>query len=378
MKKPFLPAITITATALFAGGLSLFPSAIAAPQKTSNQHTSSQHSDQRSSSPLSRKLASALYSHQYQETIALCDQALRWQPNNFDAYLYRCEAELITDQRKKAIADAGRASKLNPSYIKPYVIQSQSLLLADTHEQGIADCTKLSEKEPFAPAPYLYRALFYLLTDKSKEAIVDLDRALALKPPIGLRAWIHGAKFSAYKSLNEKREAMHSFREAEAGLNKQMELYPEDLSILYIRGVITHFADKPTSDFEKTIAGKPGPVVEYLSRHVVAAQQIEQKHYAEAERLLEKNIALWPRHPSAYGLLAGCQTSNGRPDKAAATLARITLLNPVLAGTYVTRMGYYQKIGKMPTFTFSAPQAIPPAKSPKGTSKSAQGNSESH
>jgi hypothetical protein len=316
MRKPFLPAlsasvpaarsaatvaITVVMAAVFAGGISFISSAIAAPQQTSSQHssrhilsrnTSSQHtsSQNTSSPPLSRKLATSLNAHKYSATIALCDQTLRTQPNNFDAYLYRSEAELITDQREKAIADAGHAIELNPSYIKPYVIQSQSLLLADTHEQGIAECTELSEKEPFAPAPYFYRALFYLLTDKSKEAIVDLDRALTLKPPMGLRAWICGAKFSAYKSLNEKREAMFSFREAVTGLNKQMGLYPEDLSILYIRGVITHFADKPTSDFEKTIASKPGPVLEYLSRHVIAAQEIGKKHYTEAEKLLEKTL----------------------------------------------------------------------------------------
>lgn len=336
--------IAIIATiAAFASGLTFLQSAISTPQ-----HSTS----------LSRKLKTTLNAHKYKETIALCDQALRSQPDNFDAYLYRSEAELITDQRQKAIEDAGRASKLNPSYIKPYVIQSQSLLLADTHEEGIAECTKMLKKEPFAPAPYFYRALFYLLTDRSRDALLDLDRALALKPPKGLGAWITGAKFSAHKSLAEKDAAMRCFRQAQSGLNEQISLYSEDLSVLYIRGVITHFADKPTSDFETTISGEPGPVVEYLSRHVIAAKEIERKHYNEAEKLLEKNIALWPRHPSAYGLLAGCQMRTGRPDKAAETLTRITILNPLLAGTYVTRMGYYHRIGKLPKFYLEPKQQV--------------------
>lgn len=373
MRKSFLPAITFVIAAVFASGFSFLPSAFGSPQHSNtapNSSTSSKPSSAATVPALIRKARESLYAHQYKQAIAACDQVLRLQPDNFDAYMYRCEADLITDQREKAIADAGRAIKLNPSYIKPYVIQSQSLLLADTHEQGIAECTKLSEKEPYAPAPYFYRALYYLLTDKSREALVDLDRALALNPPMGLRAWICGAKFSAHKSLGEKREGLKWFRQAESGLNKQMALYPEDLSVLYIRGVITYFADLPTTDFEKAIAGKPGPVVEYLSRHDIAAKEIEQEHYAQAEKLLEKNIALWPRHPSAYGLLAGCQTKTGHPDKAAATLARITMLNPVLATTYVTRMGYYQKIGKMPTFKFDAPKAVPPRSSDSNASSS--------
>lgn len=365
--------MTLVVAAVYASGFAFLPSTIAAPQQSNTSTASSTLPTPNTTSTLSalvRQARESLYSHQYKQAIATCDQILRSQPDNFDAYLYRCEAELITDQRDKAIADAGRAIKLNPAYIKPYVIQSQSLLLADTHEQGIAECTKLSEKEPYAPAPYFYRALYYLLTDKSREALVDLDRALALKPPMGLRAWICGAKFSTHKSLKEKREALQWLRQAESGLNKQMALYPEDLSVLYIRGVITYFADWPTSDFEKTIASNPGPVVEYIARHDIAAKEIDAKHYREAEKLLEKNIALWPRHPSAYGLLAGCQTITGHPDKAAATLTRIAMLNPFLATTYVTRMGYYQKIGKMPKFNFDAPKAVPllPSGSEAGSS----------
>lgn len=117
-------------------------------------------------------------------SLAACEEAVKLDPNNPEAFYCRAMA-LRIDDREKAIADAGKAIELDPKNPLFYNLRGSLQGELRRYPEAVADLSK--EIELLGPggagySSYAMRGRFNVELGKFEDALRDYDEAIKLRP----------------------------------------------------------------------------------------------------------------------------------------------------------------------------------------------------
>ena len=141
--------------------------------------------------------------HKYDEAIHVLTEAIKFDPDNENAYIFRSSIYLTLDNLKEAIDDANRALKINKRNEFAYVNRAHALIALKQYDQAVQDCDNALRVNPeFYPA-YVNRGTAFYYKDKLMEAIRDLTIAVD-RLPEGQRAHPYYVRSKCYDKLGKE------------------------------------------------------------------------------------------------------------------------------------------------------------------------------
>lgn len=238
----------------------------------------------------------------YSGAIASLSQAIKLQPDFFDAYLRRAEVYTAIKDYTKAVADLDAAAQLYPDDYSIY------------YQRGLANA-----------ALHNY-----------EQAIEDYSKALAIFPQYAL---VHHQRGIAYRSIQKYEQAINDFDTA-------LELMPQSASVFYDRG-FTHYLDgnykKAIDDLSTAIELDPNLVDAYLLR---GAANRSLKDYEAAIADYTTVIKLDPKQADAYSGRGLTYYFLKKYKEAIADYSKAIELKPEDASTYYDRGLIYRELEK--------------------------------
>jgi tetratricopeptide (TPR) repeat protein len=150
------------------------------------------------------------------------DEAVRIQPNNYDALVNRGNAYAHKKERDKSTRDYDEALRLNPKMFQAYCNRALNYLAAGDLDRALADLTESVRLNPKFAEGYSRRSIVLLRLKRKDEALADADSAVRLTPdraePYVVRARLRSARreFSLARAdferaLERSREPRSSF-----------------------------------------------------------------------------------------------------------------------------------------------------------------------
>lgn len=244
------------------------------------------------------KYAGQLYrGGRYEKTIAICNQILRNNPEQFAAYYQRGQAFTQLKQHQAAIDDYTEAISFHNHYTEAFYYRANAFMAIGMHQEAIADYN-IAEKldGSFSKVPFM-RAQAYAKLQEVEKAIADYDKYLGTNPE-DIRAlnnlaglyWRTGNIFGAMETYNRGLRMdnyAHQLRINRGRLHYQqddLELALRDFSVAlklganttdvyYYRGVVhyelKHY-DQAINDFTEGLRGDPQNAVNFYYRRALA------------------------------------------------------------------------------------------------------------
>jgi tetratricopeptide (TPR) repeat protein len=238
------------------------------------------------------------------------DEAVRIQPNNYDALVNRGNAYARKKERDKSTRDYDEALRLNPKMFQAYCNRAMNYLAAGDLDRARADLTESVRLNPKFAEGYSRRSIVLLRLKRKDEALVDADSAVRLTPdraePYVVRARLRSARreFSLARAdfecaLERSREPQSSFLNSlawffatcpdQAGRNgkKSIELATKGCDLTKWKDA--HLLDTLAAAFAET-----GDYDQAIKRQSEAIKLYEGP--AEERSGMEKRLALFKRH----------------------------------------------------------------------------------
>lgn len=156
------------------------------------------------------------------EAIHDCDEALRINPMEYWGYELRAEIFRDDGNNTAALADVETVLRLNPKWTAAYVTRALIHFHANELDKSIANCSRLLEISPDAISTYIIRARAYARKNQCADAKSDFEFAVANMKPEELKyrlneiAWVH-----ATSPMEELRDGKKAIDEA----TKSCEIY---------------------------------------------------------------------------------------------------------------------------------------------------------
>lgn len=124
----------------------------------------------------------------YAEALALCNRALRLDPQNASAYYVRGMSRYGLGDEAQATADVERARKLDPLFNSPKWMlpwlsqQIYRAQMAGRHQEAVALCGRMLRLDPRNAWAYYSRGVSYQVLGEAAKGAADLGRARQLDP----------------------------------------------------------------------------------------------------------------------------------------------------------------------------------------------------
>ena len=118
----------------------------------------------------------------YQEAIAVCNQVLRDNPKNVEAYYRRGMAYYRLQKYDQALADLEKAIGLDPKHSRSYNGRGGVFYSLKRYQEAIQNFDTALSIDPSYGSAYINRALCKRELKDPRGALADLDRALQLDP----------------------------------------------------------------------------------------------------------------------------------------------------------------------------------------------------
>ena len=109
-------------------------------------------------------------------------QAINIDPNMVDAYLFRGETYLKSDEYDKALSDFDQAIKLDKNKENAYLFRAMVFKKLNEHDKEISDINRVININPANAQAFLARANLYFNMNKWNEAIADYDKVIEIQP----------------------------------------------------------------------------------------------------------------------------------------------------------------------------------------------------
>lgn len=130
----------------------------------------------------------ALSRHEAEKAIKYFDEAIRFDPQNANAYLGRGKAHMMKDPRgedqakeySEILKDANEVVRLDPANAHGWALRAYVLLKLDRPDEAIVDNEKAMALAPYMPHPYKNRAKAYGAKGEYDKAIRDVSIAISL------------------------------------------------------------------------------------------------------------------------------------------------------------------------------------------------------
>ncbi len=110
------------------------------------------------------------------------DRAVRLQPNDQEALLYRALCRLFLGHDEAALADADRACRLDPSDNEALRVRGMCRVALADFENGLSDLNAAERIDDLNADALFYRGVAYAELQQWRKAIDDLSRVLKLDP----------------------------------------------------------------------------------------------------------------------------------------------------------------------------------------------------
>jgi tetratricopeptide (TPR) repeat protein len=183
-----------------------------------------------------------LIAGRYEQTIAICDEVLRANPNHQAAYAVRGYAHLFKrSEDRQAIADLTEALRRGPDNAVLHVARAQAYEPAKDYDSAIADCTQAIRIDPSHGRAYAWRAGCYLEKRITNKALADYTLALRHAPYL---AWARCGRAECCRRRGEPARALADLEEVLRG-DPENELARSNRCIAYLNNL---------HDFDRVIA----------------------------------------------------------------------------------------------------------------------------
>ena len=139
---------------------------------------------------------------EYEEAIALYDDAIRLKSDFVEAYYHRGKAKYELKQYKAAIYDYDNALRLKPDNTSVYFDRGKAKCALGQYKSMITDYNMVIQFTPDYVSAYFNRGLAKYKLDQHDAAITDFDEAISLKPDF--------AKAYYYRGLAKYEQKLHN------------------------------------------------------------------------------------------------------------------------------------------------------------------------
>ena len=184
------------------------------------------------------------YQKNYHDAIKCYDEAIRLNPNYFDAYYNLGLTYRKLNDLKQAIAEYTKAIKLNLNFTYAYINRGNAYDDLGEHYRAISDYDKAIQIDPNVAGAYYNRGLAYHNLKNFKQAIQDYSKTIELNPSY---KEAYNNRGNAYFNLQDYESAIKDY-------NKAIELNPNFILAYNNRGVTYQRLgnnEKAQADFNK-------------------------------------------------------------------------------------------------------------------------------
>ncbi len=196
----------------------------------------------------------------------------------------------------KSITEFTEAIRIDPDYWEAYYDRASSYYAKGCYDNALADYAKLIELRPDFPGAYYSRGVTFEKKGNYRDAIIDFTKAIELDPSM---AESYNDRGNAYKDKGELDKAI-------ADYNKAIEINPKFLSPQFNLGNI-HYEkgefDEAIERYTKAIELYPNYPQGYLMR---GNCYLAKQKYGRALSEYLKTKELYPYYPSLYNNISSC------------------------------------------------------------------------
>ena len=153
-------------------------------------------------------------SGEHKEAIKHYDEAIKINPQFFQAYNNRGNAKSALGKHEEAIEDCDKAIKINPQLFQAYNNRGNAKSESGRHEEAIEDYNKAIEINPQYARAYYNRGNAKSESGRHEEAIEDYNKAIEINPQYA----------TAYNNRGHAKSALGRDEEAKEDFNKAKEL----------------------------------------------------------------------------------------------------------------------------------------------------------
>mgnify|MGYP001339937026 FL=1 len=207
------------------------------------------------------------------EAKEICEEILKSEPNNFNAYYLLGVIAFQTKNYIKSDDLISKAIEINPKNSEFYNFKGIALIHINKFEEAIESWTKAIEIDPNSLDAYNNRGNALIKLKKNKLALKNFDQALKLKPNFSQA--LHNRSV-VLKNLNKFEVALES-------VNKAIEINPKYVDAYNLKGVILrelNQIENSLNSYDKAIKLNPNFADAHLNRGNLLLNENKQLNLA--------------------------------------------------------------------------------------------------
>ena len=207
------------------------------------------------------------------EAKEICEEILKSEPNNFNAYYLLGVIAFQTKNYIKSDDLISKAIKINPKNSEFYNFKGIALIHINKFEEAIESWTKAIEIDPNSLDAYNNRGNALIKLKKNELALKNFDQALKLKPNFSQA--LHNRSV-VLKNLNRFEVALES-------VNKAIEINPKYVDAYNLKGVILrelNQIENSLNSYDKAIKLNPNFADAHLNRGNLLLNENKQLNLA--------------------------------------------------------------------------------------------------
>ncbi|MEM9412457.1 MAG: tetratricopeptide repeat protein [Planctomycetota bacterium] len=245
------------------------------------------------------KLSEALYirarlAEDEKTRIADLSQAVKIDPNNFDALMERAVYFLGKDKNEDALADFKKMLEIEKENIDRYIFVSQALRQKRMFKESASILDLAIEVEDENDELYVLRGQAHLAAENDEDALNDLNQALEINrqniDALNLRSRVYLVKEDYEKALKDANELIQQQPESTAGLElrsliyrsqnnlakaiedveKLQEKQPNDLDLMFDLAILYNADNRPSKAlpiYDEILSNLPDPAQSQIRRN---------------------------------------------------------------------------------------------------------------
>ena len=161
-----------------------------------------------------------------EKSIEYFTQAIKLNPNLFEAYHNRGGAYIKMDRHDRAIRDFNEAIDSNPNHVESYIGRAFCRGMGGDYERAIEDCNRAIELDPNNSKAHSTRGVIYELKGDYGRALEDCNHAIELDSN---NSYAYNARGVTYHKRDDNRSAIEDY-------TKAIELNANYVQAYYNRG----------------------------------------------------------------------------------------------------------------------------------------------
>ena len=146
-----------------------------------------------------------------EKSIEYFTQAIKLNPNLFEAYHNRGGAYIKMDRHDRAIRDFNEAIDSNPNHVESYIGRAFCRGMGGDYERAIEDCNRAIELDPNNSKAHSTRGVIYELKGDCGRALEDCNHAIELDSN---NSYAYNARGVTYHKRDDNRSAIEDYTKA--------------------------------------------------------------------------------------------------------------------------------------------------------------------